>query len=45
MNNTIQTIFVIITVSVAVGFLVKKFLWNPKKKTNKSCDNDDCGCH
>ncbi len=43
MNNTLQTIFVIIIVGYAIGFLVKKFLWNPKKK--KSCGNDDCGCH
>lgn len=43
MNNTLQTIFVITIVGFAVGFLVKKFLWNPKNKN--SCDNDDCGCH
>jgi attachment p12 family protein len=45
MNNSLQTILVIITVSVAVGFLVKKFLWKPKKNKNDSCGNDDCGCH
>lgn len=44
MNNTLQTIFVIIVVSLAIGFLVKKFLWNPKKKNN-SCDSGDCDCH
>jgi hypothetical protein len=44
MNNTLQTIFVIITVSLAVAFLVKKFLWK-KSKSKKSCGNDDCGCH
>jgi len=45
MNNTTQTILVIITVSFAVGFLVKKFLWNPNKKKENSCGDDDCGCH
>lgn len=45
MNNTIQTLFVIITVSLAVGFLVKKFLWNPKNKSKKSCGDNDCDCH
>jgi len=44
MNNTLQTILVIITVSFAVGFLVKKFLWNPRKKKDNSCESD-CGCH
>ncbi|MBE9488975.1 MAG: FeoB-associated Cys-rich membrane protein [Bacteroidetes bacterium] len=45
MNNTIQTIFVIITVGFAVLFLVKKFFWKSKKNTNNSCDSDNCGCH
>ncbi|MCH7524224.1 MAG: FeoB-associated Cys-rich membrane protein [Bacteroidetes bacterium] len=44
MNDNLQTILVIITVGFAAWFLVKKFLWNPKKKKN-SCDKDDCGCH
>ncbi|MCH8127480.1 FeoB-associated Cys-rich membrane protein [candidate division KSB1 bacterium] len=45
MNSTLQTIFVIITVSFAVLFLVKKFLWKPKKSGSNSCGEDDCGCH
>lgn len=45
MNNSLQTILVIVTVSLAVVFLVKKFLWNPKKKNKNSCGDDDCGCH
>jgi len=45
MNNTLQNIMVIIIVGIAVWFLVKKFLWKPKKDSNGSCGNDDCGCH
>ncbi|NOY47293.1 hypothetical protein MNBD_BACTEROID02-1119 [hydrothermal vent metagenome] len=45
MNNTLQTILVIITVGFAVWFLVRKFVWKPKKNNNDSCGKDDCGCH
>ncbi len=44
MNSTLQTILVIIIVSFAVAFLVKKFLWK-SKNNNNSCDKGDCGCH
>ncbi len=44
MNNTIQTIFVIIIVSFAAWFLVKKFFLKPKKNSKGSCE-DDCSCH
>ncbi|MCF6294949.1 MAG: FeoB-associated Cys-rich membrane protein [Flavobacteriaceae bacterium] len=44
MSNTIQTILVIVTVSIAVGFLIKKFFLKPKKSSKNSCE-DDCGCH
>ncbi len=51
-----QTVLVIITFSLALGFLLKKFVWNPifesKKQMAKSldggqtkCGNKDCGCH
>ena len=51
-----QTILVIITFSFALGFLLKKFVWNPifesKGKAsgtldggNTKCGKDDCGCH
>lgn len=51
-----QTILVIITFSLAVGFLLKKFVWIPvfesKKRTvstldgnRTKCGNKDCGCH
>lgn len=29
---------------LAVGFLVKKFLF-PRKKPTKGCGKKDCGCH
>ncbi len=45
MNQIIQNILVVLTVSAAVWFLVQKFLWKPKKaKTTKACGNDGCGC-
>jgi len=44
MNNTIQTILVIITATFALGFLVRKYIWKPKTKTAKGCGSDGCGC-
>ncbi|MEK8179119.1 FeoB-associated Cys-rich membrane protein [Flavobacterium buctense] len=38
-----QEIGVYIVVLLAVGFLVRKYIWKPKSK--KNCGNDDCGCH
>ncbi len=51
-----QTYLVIITFLLAVGFLLKKFVWNPvfesRIKTmatldgnRTKCGNKDCGCH
>jgi len=51
-----QTLLVIITFSLAAGYLLKKFLWTPvfenKKKNigtldggNTKCGKKDCGCH
>ncbi len=51
-----QAILVIITFSLAVGFLLKKFVWDAifESKQNASgalngrkikCDKNDCGCH
>jgi hypothetical protein len=51
-----QTILVIITFTLAVGFLLKKFVWTPVFETRKKtvttldgnrtkCGNKDCGCH
>ncbi|RKE98957.1 FeoB-associated Cys-rich membrane protein [Ichthyenterobacterium magnum] len=44
MNTTIQTILVIITVSLALVYLAKKFVLKPKKESNKSCGSSGCGC-
>ncbi len=51
-----QTVLVLITFSLAVGFLLKKFVWDPifesTRKTistvdgeRTKCGNKDCGCH
>ena len=42
-----QTLLVIITFLLAVGFLLKKFVWNPiyetRKPGGKKGDHSDCG--
>jgi hypothetical protein len=44
MNTLLQNTLVFIAVTLAVAFLVKKFLWkSPKQK--KACGKDGCGCH
>lgn len=45
MNDIFQNILVFITLAFAIAFLVRKFIWKPKKKTAKACGNDGCGCH
>ena len=45
MNDSIQNILVFITLGLALMFLVRKFIWKPKKKASKACGNDGCGCH
>jgi len=51
-----QTILVLITFSIAVGFLIKKFVWNPIFEARQNsggtldggktkCGKKDCGCH
>lgn len=46
MNTIIQNILVFATLGFALIFLVRKFIWKPKKPVSKSCGvNDDCGCH
>jgi hypothetical protein len=51
-----QTFLVFITFSIAAGFLLKKFVWNPifERKIKSSntldgnkikCGKNDCGCH
>jgi uncharacterized membrane protein YuzA (DUF378 family) len=40
----IQEILAYIILGIAVAFLIRKFFWK-KKKSDKNCGNDDCGCH
>jgi len=51
-----QTYLVIITFSLALGFILKKFVWDPIIEANRKssgtldggktkCGKDDCGCH
>lgn len=50
-----QTILVLITFALALGFLLKKFVWDPVFESQKKslrtidgqktkCGNKDCGC-
>jgi hypothetical protein len=39
-----QEILVYIALFIAVGFLIKKFLWKKSTEKSKSC-GDDCACH
>lgn len=46
----LQQVLVYITVILAAGYLVNKFLLpksllGKKKSKAKSCGQDDCGCH
>jgi len=46
MNTIIQNILVFSTLGLALVFLVRKFVWKPKKVSGKSCGSDEgCGCH
>ncbi|WP_293892365.1 FeoB-associated Cys-rich membrane protein [Flavobacterium sp.] len=38
-----QHFLVYLVVAVAFVFLIRKFFW--KKKSDKNCGDDDCGCH
>jgi hypothetical protein len=38
-----QKILAFLTLAIAVFFLAKKFFW--KKKSDKNCGGNDCGCH
>lgn len=51
-----QTILVIITFIIAMGYVLKKFVWTPvfeSRNTSSStldgnktkCGKNDCGCH
>ena len=39
----IQEIIAFVLLGIALFFLVKKYFW--KKKSDKNCGSDDCGCH
>lgn len=48
--HILQHILVYITVAVAFGYLIKKFLlpkslFAGKRKSPKGCGEGDCGCH
>jgi hypothetical protein len=45
MNTIIQNILVFSALALALVFLVRKFIWTPKKSNSKACGEDDCGCH
>ncbi|OMQ12396.1 FeoB-associated Cys-rich membrane protein [[Flexibacter] sp. ATCC 35103] len=38
----VQEIIAFVILFIAVGFLVRKFLWKSKKK--KDCGDGNCGC-
>ncbi len=40
----IQEILAYIILGIALAFLIRKFFLK-KKKSDKSCGTDDCGCH
>ncbi|APY08579.1 hypothetical protein BWZ20_09815 [Winogradskyella sp. J14-2] len=45
MNDIIQNILVFSALLVSIGFLIRKFIWKPKRTSNKSCGSDGCGCN
>jgi hypothetical protein len=46
MNTLIQNILVFSALGLALLFLIRKYIWSPKKKPAKNCGGDDgCGCH
>lgn len=40
----LQEILAYITLGIAIAFLVRKFFFK-KKKSDKNCGSDDCGCN
>ncbi len=46
MNEIIQHTLVFVALILALAFLVRTFIWKPKKATStKACGKDQCGCH
>jgi FtsZ-interacting cell division protein ZipA len=44
MSVLFQNIVIALIGLVAIAFLIKKYIWSPKKKQSKSCGNKNCGC-
>jgi len=40
----LQEILAYITLGIALAFLIRKFFFK-KKKSDKNCGSDDCGCN
>ncbi|WP_331577124.1 FeoB-associated Cys-rich membrane protein [Flavobacterium sp.] len=40
----LQEIIAFIALGIALAFLIRKFFFK-KKKFDKNCGDDDCGCH
>jgi len=45
MNTIIQNILVYCALGLSLIYIIRRFIWKPKKKTSKVCGNDGCGCH
>lgn len=48
--DLIQEIIVLVIFSLAVGYILTKFIWKPTflkrgKNSRKNCGGSDCGCH
>ena len=44
MSEIVQNIIIAVIGLLAIAFLIKKFIWIPKKKKSNSCGGDGCGC-
>ena len=46
----LQNILVYITLALALGYLLRRYVWPPASRSGKGskgkdCGNPDCGCH
>ncbi|MCK0178699.1 FeoB-associated Cys-rich membrane protein [Flavobacteriaceae bacterium S0862] len=44
MSEVFQNIIITVIGLIAIAFLIRKYVWSPKKKSSKSCGSDGCGC-
>jgi len=44
MSVLFQNIIIALIGLIAIAFLLRKYAWSPKKKSDKACGNDGCGC-